>query len=308
VTLDTLGKYKHVLWITDPNSATGNNSVFGKGVLRLMSEVGRANTLAAYVTLGGSVWMAGGTAIQATMLPWNVPTNDRELPPDVLKFSITPLPGRAAELGPGRMVYDQGHWRSDIWSFATRVAFPHKSIRAVGGYPSRFDPSWGQVRSPDYSLLPTRLGVKGADDPTPPFRSRTQFLTPVFNLEFLSPANAAGLLENPILEDDVPDPDSTNLVSMLDTLMISALVFNTFPSEREDLTQGGRNYRSYPVMTYYHGMDNAPLVLSGFDLWSFSRRDLVQLVDFVFQQIWGLPKEPIVAPAAAAPSATRIRR
>ena len=207
------------------------------------------------------------------------------------------------------MVYDLGHWRSDIWSNSSSAAFPHKSVRAVGGYPSRFDPGWGLVRSPDYSLLPTRIGKKGADDPTPATRTgRSAFLNPVFNLEFLTAANVAGTLQNAILEDDNPDPDSTRLVSTLDTLMISSLAFSGFPTENEDLTLGGRNYHSYPVMTYYHGTDNAPLVLSGFDLWNFNRRDLVQLVDFVFQQIWGLPKEPTAAAAAPAPSATRVRR
>ena len=311
VTLDTLGTYKHVLWFTDSNSATGINTALGRGVLRIMSEAGRANTLAAYVTLGGKVWMAGGTAIQATMLPWNITTNEAELPNGVLKFSVTPLPGKTAELGPGRMVFDQAHWRSDIWSASSDFAFPHKSIRAVGGYPSRVDPGWGLVRSPDYSLLPTKLGKKGVDDTTPPYRSRSSFLGPTFSLEFLTPENILGQLQNVIVEDDVPDPDSTHMVPTLDTLMIVPLVFNGFPTEREDLTEGGRNYRSYPAMTYYHGTDNAPLVLSGFDLWSFNRRDLVQLVDFVFQQIWGLPKEPIAAPAArAAPpaSAARVRR
>jgi len=308
VTLELLGRYKHVLWITEANSATGNNGPLGKGVLRVMSEPGHANTLAAYVTLGGSIWMAGGAATEATMMPWDVGVNNTKDPPGVLKWSLTAETGRAPELGAGRMPYDLGHWRTDIWSVVTRTAYPHKSVRAVGGYPPRIDPGWGLVRSPDYSLLPAQLGNKGVEDPTPPFRQRSAFLSPVFSIEFLTAANIAGTLENFIREDDVPDPDSTHMVSMLDTLMLVPMVFNGFPPEDEALTAAGLNYHSYPIMTYYHGMDNAPVVVSGFDLWSFSRRDLVQLVDFVFQQIWGLPKEPVAAPAASAPSATSAVR
>jgi hypothetical protein len=243
-----------------------------------------------------------------------VGTNDRDSPPDVLKFSTTPTPGRPAELSAGKMVYDEAHWRTDAWSFSSTSAFPHKSVRAVGGYPSRFDPRWGPVRSPDYSLLPLRMGKKSrVDDVTPPFRSQTTFLSAgnIANLEFLTAASATAFQQNAIVEDMSPDPDNPQLVSMLDTLMISALSFSptsTFPLENEDLSQGGRFYHSYPVMTYYHGLDNAPFVLTGFDLWTYSRKDLVKLVDFVFQQIWGLPKEPIVTPARLEPPLARARR
>jgi hypothetical protein len=51
-------------------------------------------------------------------------------------------------------------------------------------------------------------------------------------------------------------------------------------------------------MTYYHGVENPPVVFSGFDLWSFVRDDCQALVDFVLQDVWGLPKgaapEPLV--------------
>ena len=313
VTLDTLGRYKRVLWITDQGAAAGTNSVLGFGVLRQMSERGRANTLAAYVTLGGYLWLAG-SGMQATLLPWNISNNDRDSPPDVLKLSITPTPGKPAELGPGKMIYDQAHWRTDAWSFSSTTAFPHKSVRAVGGYPSRMDSRWGMVRSPDYSLLPSRMGKKNrVDDLTPPFRQQASFLSSgnIANLDFLTAASATTLLQNAILEDISPNPDIPQLVSMLDTLMIAPLSFNptsTFPLENEDLSLGGRYYHCYPVMTYYHGFDNAPFVQTGFDLWSYTRKDIVKLVDFVFQQIWGLPKEPIVAPARPEPTVARIRR
>jgi len=303
VTLDTLGRYKHVLWITDINSATATK---GAGVLRGMSEKGRANTLAAYVALGGQVWLAGGTSIRATMLPWNLAKNDLEPPFNITKFSVTPtVNGRAAELGPGRMVFDEAFWKSDIWlTTASDQTVVHKSVRAVGNYPSRVDPRWGLVRSPDYSVLPVRLGRKNAaDDPVPPNRGKSSFFNAVlvFNLEFMTDANP-GLLTNAIVEDTDPDPDVQNDVSMLDTLLIASLNISGIPIENEDLSQGGKNYRSFPVMTYYHGQDGPPFLLSGHDIWTFTRKDLVKLVDFVFQQVWGMPKEPIVAPAIQAPA------
>jgi hypothetical protein len=212
------------------------------------------------------------------------------------------------------MVFDQGHWRSDIWLTSSNSAFPHKSVRAVGGYPERIDPRYGLVQSPDYSLLPSRLNGKDFTDPIPPWRQRSSFFNAVnyFNLEFMTPGNP-GLLQNAIIENVNPNPDSTTLVSMLDTLLITPLSFSGIPVENEDLSLLGRNYSCYPVMTYYHGFDCAPMVLSGHDLWSFRRKDLIQLIDFVLQQCWGLTKEPIVAPAAAhrapaGPTATRVRR
>jgi len=314
VTLSFLGNYKHVVWFTETNSATGINSILGPGVLNSMSQRGRANTLAAYVTLGGRVWLAGGTSIQATLLPFNVRSNDSDPPAGIPKFSVTGISGRPPELGPGRMVYDQSHWRSDIWLTSSNAAFPHKSVRAVGGYPERIDPRYGIVQSPDYSLLPTRLNAKDLTDATPPWRSRSSFINAVqyFNLEFMTPGNP-GLLQNAILENVNPNPDSTTLASMLDTLLITPLSFSGIPYENEDLSNLGRNYSCYPVMTYYHGFDCAPMLLSGHDLWSFRRTDLIQLVDFVLQQCWGLTKEPIVAPAAAhraprGPTASRVRR
>jgi hypothetical protein len=50
-------------------------------------------------------------------------------------------------------------------------------------------------------------------------------------------------------------------------------------------------------MTYYHGADNPPLILTGFNLWNFRRSDCAALVDFVLQQMWGLTRD-VPAPAA----------
>jgi hypothetical protein len=62
------------------------------------------------------------------------------------------------------------------------------------------------------------------------------------------------------------------------------------------------------VMTYYHGLENAPLVFSGMSIWDFRRQDCVGLVDFVLGRLWGLPKTTLytyAAPRAVAPSLAR---
>jgi hypothetical protein len=45
-----------------------------------------------------------------------------------------------------------------------------------------------------------------------------------------------------------------------------------------------------PAMTFYHGIENPPLVFSGFPLWDFRRTDCQQLVDAVLQGVWGLSR------------------
>jgi len=301
-----------VVWITDPNSASGFGGPNQTGVLRNMSEAGRSNTLAAYVTLGGLVWLAGGGAVDATMFPWNLANNDRTQPLGVRKYSNLVQSGRI-ELTAGRMVFDLAYWQSEIWvsNFDLSVGLPHKSIRAVGGWPSRVDGRTGTlIRSPDYSLLPSRLSRKSiADDPVPPFRSAGSYYT---NTGIATCEVLVGDMAQ--LEDANPDPDTTNMVSTMDTLLIMSgyplLNFANGPQvlENEDLSNGGQRYHSNPVMTYYHGFLSAPFVLSGHDLWNYSKRDIVKLVDFVFQQIWGIQKDPIVTPAATTAAArTRSR-
>jgi hypothetical protein len=62
-----------------------------------------------------------------------------------------------------------------------------------------------------------------------------------------------------------------------------------------------------PVMTWYHGADANRFVFTGLPLWSFHRDDVIAIVDFVLQDIWGLRREPIdrsLAPAGGG-AATR---
>jgi hypothetical protein len=58
-------------------------------------------------------------------------------------------------------------------------------------------------------------------------------------------------------------------------------------------------------MTYYHGRDNAPFIVTGFNLWNFRRSQCVGLVDFVLQQLWGMTRQQPVS-AAVAPEDAKL--
>jgi len=60
------------------------------------------------------------------------------------------------------------------------------------------------------------------------------------------------------------------------------------------------------VMTYYHGIQNAPFVFSGFPLWWFSKGDAQLLSRFVLTNIFGVPYNG-TAPARMKPVANDVR-
>jgi hypothetical protein len=296
VPLSDLVKYRHIVWFAEPLGASG--ALVPIDALGAMSKPGQANTLAAYVTLGGRVWMCGGACASATLLGLNVNTNGATAPVGVAKFWST---GTKPALQPGRMMYDQVHWRSQFW--ATGVSFPivYRSPRAVAGrgsaYPS--DPP------PDYSRLPQRIRLKSAAEGDPlypyyPWRTNTDMYlgTTNWNVEAmpgtLPPSQDPMASWNVILENFSTNPDSTDLEPALDTLM--AIRAFPFPAPQENLNDPLHFYENV-IMTYYHGLENGPLFFSGFDIWSGNRGDLAQLVDFVMG-IWGVPKS--ATPAASA--------
>lgn len=170
----------------------------------------------------------------------------------------------AGELAPGTMMYDLAHWQSEITSLTTQSAI--RSPRAVGGWPG----------APDYSGLPPLLSRRAAaTDPLWPFRNALQFYSTTCEAEYLSKPN-------PTSEDLDPDPDVVRLGPGLDTLYA---------------TTGG-----LPLMTLYHGQENAPFVFSGFPLWFFSRPQAMRLGDWVLQDLWHLPRDPLWRGLGAAPA------
>jgi hypothetical protein len=151
-------------------------------------------------------------------------------------------------------MYDDAHWRSEIKVLSSFRAV--RSARAVGGWPG----------APDYSALPDPLLEKSPDtDPLPPLRTGNFYLT----------SYAAEVLSKP---NDVVEGAAAARASTLDTLYE---------------TQGGAIGSGWPVMTVYHGSENASFVFSGFPIWYFQRGQTIALVDFVLQRLWGLSRKPV---------------
>ncbi len=277
VPLSTLGHYRNVIWLTDGNGARnarpGTDPSNPLTSMRYMNDGRKENTLAAFVQQGGRVWLAGGGAPTASLINFNRFTNDVTGPiPHTLTFASA-----NDELGPGRFVYDQAHWRSELKQYLQLGA------GTIERYLGRLDPSAGG--SPGiYAGLPTAIQLKSpATDPFPPNRvgqSPSVFYQTRFDVEFLSAANE-------ITEDLDPRSHHDDVQSALDTLY-KVRSPNLRPDTGPDAIQS-------VAMTYYHGDDNAPFIVTGFNLWNFRRSDCVALVDFVLQQLWGLSRQAPVA-------------
>jgi hypothetical protein len=176
VPLSVIGKYQHVLWITDGTGATytkgGTDLTQPETALRYMSGVGRVNTLGAYVKQGGRVWAAGGGVAMASTNPHNDRTNDQP----TITYSAETAPN---EVRPGRFMYDLAKWRSEY-----RIARARTNPRR---YLGRYD----EVGNPGvYAQLPLALEAKTpATDTLPPQRVASDFYQTFFNLEFLQRGN-----------------------------------------------------------------------------------------------------------------------
>lgn len=303
VRLDTLGKYRNVVWMIDSNAGL-NNPVGGVTSLRYMSAPGRVNTLGSYVRQQGRLWIVGGGGATALCIDmFNSANNDGS------SGTFTYSNRLPTELQPGRFLYDVIHWRSELQNYkkgmtaATGPAFK-RSVRAemIAQNPWSMETYEGMKTAPDYLQLPATLSIKvSGTEPVPATRVNRQssfFLTSVtYALEYLSQPNF-------VLEDVNPDPVLVTEKSTLDTLMKTeaflAANFRAFELGGLDpVTQLPKpgSVVGTPVSTYYHGLEFPPIVFSGHDLWSFRRDEVTQMVDFVLQRIFGLTKS---APPAGA--------
>ncbi|MBI5710492.1 MAG: hypothetical protein HZC42_09345 [Candidatus Eisenbacteria bacterium] len=258
VPLALLGQYRHIIWYVD-----GASSMYEMTALGYMSAPNHVNTLGAWVAAGGKLWAMGGGFGNATNGPWNNPVND-------LLGRIYTSQGTRPDLVAGRFMYDLTHWRS---AFAVKLGIPGVRIER-----SPF-PIGGWDGAPSYALLPAWLRPRSpATDPLPPLRG-SSFYTQSVDLEYLS-------LPNEILEAKNPSPRHQHDIQALDTLCVAsgALLPEPGPDPAVDRFVN-------PCMTYYHGVDNGPVVFSGFGIWSFARPDCERLVDAVLQGIWGLSRE-----------------
>lgn len=289
IPLSVLSRYRHIVWYTDEAGATYSSPSSDRNTpitaLRLMSEPGRASSLAAYVAQGGKLWLCGGGAAFATLINWNKPGT----PPNEYDTRES-----NPELRPGRFMYDFAHWREGIQMLPAVNA--RKFGSATGGSagvgtnrPGRHWPPNPTPPTPpappDYSLLPVNLDPKSlATDPPPPLRQADSF--------WYRGTYVAEYIYRPtfIREDYNDDPDLIHEYSTLDTLY---------------LARGGTALPNAPVMSYYHGRENQPLVFSGFNFWYWRRSQCIELVDWVLQSVWGLQRDPTPRTSNSGPLSAR---
>ena len=294
VPLSLLGRYRHIVWYVDQASATMNGRPSDRSApitaLRLVSSPGRPVILSTYLTQGyltngGYLWLCGGGAAFATLVAWN-------------KSGTSPLDYDSREpnpeLRPGRMMYDFVHWREGVQMLpAVRAQkFGTTSYGDGDNRPGRHWPPNPPLPTPptppDYSLLPATLDPKTeATDPPPPQRLPNSFyLRGTYSAEYIQ--RPTFIREGYNVDPDHPDDEKE--FSTLDTLYI---------------TRGGSALADSPVMTYYHGHDNQPLVFSGFNFWYWRRSQCIQLVDWVLQSVWGIARDPAAPRDPSAPTAAR---
>ncbi|MBI5711296.1 MAG: hypothetical protein HZC42_13510 [Candidatus Eisenbacteria bacterium] len=307
--LEYLGHYKHIVWYVDGISSlydpqegyegpTGQR--FPITTLRWMSSPNRQSTLATWVSQGGQLWAMGGGFGNATNAPWNNKSND-------YLVRVYSSFGTKPDLTPGRFMYDLPHWQSE-WRVTGGLAkdivrFDQPDPIGIPTAPGYW--TGGQLPNPAYYGAPPVLRPKSAaTDPMYPYfpnrGSNDAYGKPGFGQEFMPK-------ENRITETYQVTPDSTYEVSTLDTLYLAY-------AGSSSMNQSDEGEGVNPTMTIYHGSDTPrPLIFTGFEIWRWARPDVVQLIDFVFQNMWGLPPRTTVAeapsmrPAPVRPMAARRR-
>ena len=260
--LAQLGRYRHLVWLVNPGAVVKNNPgsdlVDGMTTMTFMNSSGHLNALAAYIRMGGEVWLAGGGAMGASIATT-----------------------RPTILQPGRFIYDLAGWRSEI-----RTGSGVFTIRRSLG---RFEGTGAYLQFPD-ALAPKSIT---AGDSLPAWRTNAgDYYVSTYDLETLD-------LPNRVTERVSPT-DST-LISTVDTLF--AVTGGTLPPNST-------------IMTVYHGSKTPRVIATGFDLWSYNRARLIQVIDGVLQGLWGMARSgppPMATPSrrvrAATPTAgTRATR
>ncbi|MCC6650064.1 MAG: hypothetical protein IT348_02825 [Candidatus Eisenbacteria bacterium] len=257
VSLSQLGEYSHIVWYTDYKSSTYLNPpdypTNAMPALHAMSYAGVSNVLAIWVRQGGKLWLSGGGAAGSLQREWE-------------KAGSSPTIFSAAdgELTAGRFMHDITHWRSEITTGTSGQARRlTDSPRAWPGAPS-------------FARLPDRLLEKSqATDPISQFIPTRTSISDFYQVAYAAEAITKS---NVVSEDADPDPDLVRDEPVLDTLYV---------------TVGGSMGSNRPVMTLYHGTEYPPMVFSGFPLWYFRREQAIPIVDWVLQDLWGLPRAEV---------------
>jgi hypothetical protein len=305
IPLSTLGKYSHVIWMTDKAGAEFTVTMSRTQpitTLRYMSKANRQNTLGTWVQQGGKLWALGGGFGHATNADWNNPNGEDD---KTARTYSTIDPATNPDLRPGRFMYDITHWRSEfrVFSFAAATVVRVDQPDPISRYP-RPPRKWqgAPLRDPSYSVLPTTLKPRNAiDDLTWP-RPGAQFPGASWPIDY------EFLTEDNVITEPAGDPPID--YPTLDTLY---LIFGSNPAIRYELTNPDQ---VNAIMTYYHGADNAPMVFSGFNIWLWRRQDCLTLVDFVLHTLWHQPLPPRTAvlaraqprPGTSQPAAAPVRR
>jgi hypothetical protein len=276
VTLETLGHYRHVIWIVDQKGGAitpaSSSDALPITVLCFMTAPGRASSLSAYVQAGGRVWLMGGGAATASINAYS-------------EFAGNNVAGNPVwtnsdgELVPSRLMFDAAHWQSGF-SNAKTLPTITRSPRAdeIAARPWSHPDRWtgGELIAPDYRKLPAVMHpLQRGIDPLPPTRFTRQeglYFPNVLSCEYL-------MVPNVITEDVDPSQTSVRIASTLDSLYdASSLLLIRSPA---------------PIMTWYHGGDVNRFVFTGFSPWLFHREDFIGLTDFVLQDLWGLVRQPV---------------
>ncbi len=315
LSLNLLGSYRHVVWMTDkartdwPDQPVSRRQP--KSTLRFMCMPNKQNTLATYVNQGGKLFACGGGFGHATNMDWNK-ANDG---PFSVRVYASDGSDATKDLVPGRFMFDLAHWRSEfrVYSNASQMRFgrydrpdpyptnPDTNVqkRRWKGRPWMNANGLGPAGAALYSALPREISYRDpSTDPLWPGRTNRgeyYLANPLYSgygwdVEYLV-RTWQGQVDNEIEE--------------LDSTFASRVVLDTlymlFGTNNQICSPG---YGWNTLMTHYHGWENGQVTFLGAPLWGFRRTDCQGIVDCVLQTIWGLSKN---VPAVAAPPAMVTR-
>lgn len=137
----------------------------------------------------------------------------------------------------------------------------------------------GRATSPiDYTGLPDELMEKRID--TDPLALYAPYRTGNIGNFYVTSVVSEGISKaNDIIQDRDPSPGIRREASVLDTVYVS---------------RGGQLGVGKPVMTVYHGGFTGQVqVFSGFPLWYWTRPSQIQILDWVLQRLWNLPRRNV---------------
>ena len=314
IPLADLATYAHIIWYVDGYASQfafdeiggdPTNPLFPETTLRYMASPNHQNTLAAWVTQGGRLWLFGGGIAYATTAPYDNRGNNvlvKTFRSDLAK----------PDLVSGRFMYDVAHWQAEF-KCVGGVTPKFKRVDQPEADYSYQEPYPGiplRRTHPEYQFAPTELLPKSPDtDPMTqyPNRNSTEIyrLHQPYYVEFLAEQ------ENRIQETVPSHTGADSTYDTLDTLYLAWAPYSYF-DHWGDVSPHVCN----PVMTIYRGHDFPnPVIFQGFDLWNFQKPQLIQLVDFVLNNVWGIPRPSrslagahpaALSRPAAAPPGTRL--